>query len=255
MRTFTAAFRLQLQVIRSDPDYVMPLVTVPMFTVIFLAIVKHAGRDDLTAYAALAPVLIALWALSLYVSGEIIFRDRQDGVLESAVAAPARFPVVLLARVLAVTTVALLAFPEVWLVARLAFGVGIDVHHPVAFATTLALTVFATSGAGVIMASLFVVARSVRNFQNALTYPVYVLAGVLVPVSVLPDWLEPLSRAIFLSWSADLMRDALAAAAVDQLASRLAALAALGFANFAVGYVVLTWTLRRVRVSGTLGHI
>lgn len=255
MRVFAAAFRLQVQVIRSDPDYVMPLVTVPLFTIVFLAIVEHAGRSDLHAYVVLAPVLIALWALSLYVSGEIVDADRSQGVLESAVAAPAAFPLVLLARVLAVTAVALLAVPEVWLVARVLFGVELTLHHPELFVGTLVLTVFATSGAGVIMASLFVVARNVRNFQNALTYPVYVLAGVLVPVSVLPDWIEPLSRVVFLSWSADLLRDALQPAAVADAAPRLAAIVALGIANFAVGYALLTRMLRRVRVTGTLGHV
>jgi ABC-2 type transport system permease protein len=254
MRPFLAGFRLQIQVIRSDPDYVMPLVTVPLFTVVFLAIVEHAGRSDLTGYAVLAPVLIALWALSLYVSGEIVDSDRAQGVLESAVAAPSAFPLVLLARVLAVTTVALLAVPEVWLVARLLFDVRLEVHHPGAFAATLALTVLATSGAGVIMASVFVAARSVRNFQNSLTYPVYVLAGVFVPVSALPDWIEPLSWAIFLSWSADLLRDALAPNAIPHLVPRLAAVVSLGLGNFVVGYLVLTRMIRRVRVTGTLGH-
>ena len=138
--------------------------------------------------------------------------------------------------------------------ARFLFGVRVEVHHPELLAATLALTVLATSGAGVIMASVFVVARSVRNFQNALTYPVYVLAGVLVPVSLLPDWVEPFSRAIFLSWSADLLRDALQPAAVGSAGARLAAVAALGIANFAVGYAALTRMLRRVRASGTLGH-
>lgn len=256
MRTFTAAFRLQLQVIRSDPDYVMPLVvTVPLFTVIFLAIVRNAGRDDLTAFAVLAPVLISLWALSLYVSGEIVDGDRWHGVLESVVASPASFPVVLLARVTAVTTVALIAFGEAWLVAFLAFGVAVPIHHPGAFAATLAATVFATSGAGVIMASLFVVGRSVRNFQNALTYPFYVLGGVLVPVAVLPDWIEPVSRAVFLSWSADLLRDSLRAAPVDDPTARLAVVLALGIVNFGVGYVVMHRMLRRIRRTGTIGFV
>ncbi|MDP8911623.1 MAG: ABC transporter permease [Actinomycetota bacterium] len=253
MRTAAAAFRLQLRIIRSDPDYVMPLVTVPMFTLIFLAIVQHAGREDLTGYAVMAPVLIALWALSIYVSGEIVSTDRSYGVLESLVASPAPFPVVIGSRVLAVTTVALAAFVEAWLVARLAFGITVEIHHPLVFGSALGATVVATSGAGVIMAGLFVVGRSVRNFQNALTYPFYVLGGVLVPVTVLPDWIEPASRIVFLSWSADLLRDALAQPPIGNTPGRLAVILALGAANFAIGYVVLQRMLRRVRATGTLG--
>jgi hypothetical protein len=51
MRVFGAAVRLQLRIVRSDPDYLMPLVTVPLFSITFLAIVRQAGRDDLTGCA------------------------------------------------------------------------------------------------------------------------------------------------------------------------------------------------------------
>src|SRR5918996_5299855 len=91
MRAFVAGFRLQSRIVLTDPDYLMPLVTVPMFTITFLAIVRHAGREDLTQYALLAPVLIALWALALLDSGEIVDGDRWSGVLETVVAAPGSF--------------------------------------------------------------------------------------------------------------------------------------------------------------------
>jgi ABC-2 type transport system permease protein len=255
VREFGAGFRLQLRVIRSDPDYVMPLVTVPMFTITFLAIVLDAGRADLTSYALLAPVLIALWQLSLLDSGEIVEGDRWEGTLEPTIAAPARFPLVVLARILAVTTIALVAFAEVWVVARVLFGVGFSFHHPLAFVLTLAASAFAMSGTAVIMAALFVLARTARTFQNSLSFPFYVLGGVLVPVSVLPDWLEPVSRAIFLSWSADLLRESLRPAPVEDLAARLAVVVLLGAAGFLVGALLLRRILGRARTAGTLSLV
>lgn len=252
MRTFVAGFRHQLRVIASDPDYVMPLITVPMFTLTFLAIVRHAGREDLTSYALLAPVLIALWALSLFSSGEVIAEDRWEGTLEPAIAAPVSFASVVLGRIFGVTAVALISFAEVAVAAWLAFGVVIEVHHPAAFALTLAATAFAVSGTAVIMAALFVLSRSPRTFQNSLSFPFYVLGGVLVPVAFLPDWLEPLSRFVFLSWAADLLRASLAPEPIDDLAARLAAVAGLGAVGFAVGALLLRWILVRVRRDGSL---
>jgi ABC-2 type transport system permease protein len=252
MRTFVAGFRHQLRVIASDPDYVMPLITVPMFTLTFLAIVRHAGREDLTSYALLAPVLIALWALSLFSSGEVVAEDRWEGTLEPAIAAPASFAIVVLGRILGVTAVALISFAEVAVAAWLAFGVVVEVHHPVAFALTLAATAFAVSGTAVIMAALFVLSRSPRTFQNSLSFPFYVLGGVLVPVAFLPDWLEPLSRFVFLSWAADLLRASLAPEPVDDLAARLGAVVGLGAAGFAIGALLLRWILVRVRRDGSL---
>jgi ABC-2 type transport system permease protein len=252
VRAFAAGFRLQLRVVRSDADYVLPLATVPLFAITFLAIFRHAGRDDLTAYAVMAPVLIALWALALLDSGEIVEGDRWQGVLEPAVAAPASFPVIVLGRILAVTTIGLLSFAEVWLVARLLFGISIEIEHPIPFLLTLAATAFAVSGTAVIMAALFVLSRTPRTFQNSLSFPFYVLGGVLVPVSFLPDWLEPVSSVIFLSWSADLLRDSLDEAAVDDLAARLGAVVLLGAVGFAIGYALLARILHRARSHGTL---
>jgi ABC-2 type transport system permease protein len=252
MRTLLTGFRLQLRVIASDPDYVMPLITVPMFTITFLAIFQDAGREDLTSYAVLAPVLMALWALSLLSSGEVVAEDRWEGTLEPAIASPSSFAALVLGRILAVTSVALVSFAEVALAAWLVFGVTVEVHHPEAFALALAATAFAVSGTAVIMSALFVLTRSPRTFQNSLSFPFYVLGGVLVPVAFLPDWLEPLSSLVFLSWSADLLRSSLAPGPVDDLAVRVGAILVLGAAGFAIGAVLLRWILVRVRRDGSL---
>ena len=252
MTAFWAGFRLQLRVVSSDPDYVMPLVTVPMFTITFLAILRHAGREDLTSYALLAPVLIALWALSLMDAGEIISGDRWYGTLEPTIASPTALAPVVLGRVLAVTAVALVSFAEVWVAARLAFGVTFTIEHPREFLLTLAATTFAVSGTAVIMAALFVLSRSPRTFQNSLSFPFYVLGGVLVPVKFLPDWLEPLSSVVFLSWAADLLRATTATAPIDDFGRRVAMVVLLGSAGYVIGGAVMGYVLRRARREGTL---
>jgi ABC-2 type transport system permease protein len=249
-RTFAAGYKLQLRIVRSDPDFLMPLALVPFYTIAFLAIFRYAGRDDLTSYAVLAPVLIALWQLSLVTSGEIVADDRWQGTLELSVAAPASFDVAVASRVLAVTTIALLSFAEAWLIARVLFGIDIVFHHPHAFVLALAATTLAMAGTALIMAALFVVTRSARTFQNSLSFPFYVLGGVLVPVSYLPDWLEPLAAFVFLSWASDLLRDSLEPAAVDDLGLRLLVVLALGAAGFLVGRYLLARLLRHVRQTG-----
>jgi ABC-2 type transport system permease protein len=93
-----------------------------------------------------------------------------------------------------------------------------------------------------------------RAFQNSLNYPFYVLGGVMVPVSFLPGWLEPVSRAVFLSWSADLLRDALAPPAIPYLLPRLAAVLGLGLAGYATGVWLLHRAVDRLRKTGSLSH-
>lgn len=253
--TVLGALKLQLNVTRSDPELFAPLITVPLLTIAFLSIFRHAGRDDLATFGLLAPVLITMWSLSLYNSAEIIDADRWHGVLEPAVAAPASLATVVVSRIVAVTTVSFVSFFEVLGVGRFLFGIDVSVHHPGVFAATLVVTIVALSGTALLMAALFVLTRSVRTFQNSLSYPFYVLSGVVFPVSVLPNALEPLSGAVFLSWVAGLLRDSFEVAPVDAAARRVAIALGLGVAGFAVGAAVLARILRHLRKTGTLGLV
>jgi ABC-2 type transport system permease protein len=105
-----------------------------------------------------------------------------------------------------------------------------------------------------VMASVFALGRSTRIFQQTLTYPFYVLGGVIVPVALLPAWVRPLSRAVFLSWTADLLRDALQPSPVENVGGRLLGVVALGAAALAVGGFLLDRVMRRVRRTGTMGY-
>ncbi len=248
------SFLLQLHVIRRNPDYFLGLAIAPLSAVIFLSVVRHAGREDLVPFALVAPVLMALWRTSIMVSGEIINEDRGLGTMEPTIAAPGSYPTVVLGRIAAVSAVGLLGLPEVWLVARVIFDIRITVDHPLVFMLSLVAAAFAMSGTAVVMAAVFCLGRSSRIFQQTLTYPFYVLGGILVPVSVLPLWARPFSRLIFLSWTADLLRASLSPAPVEDVALRLAVILALGLAGFLGGTALLRRVLDRVRNLGTITY-
>jgi ABC-2 type transport system permease protein len=249
-------FAFEVRVLRRSFGEMVVLVTAPLMTLVFLAITRHAGRDDLAPYAVLAPALIVLWGTALQISGEIVAREREFGALEALVAAPASFGAVTTGRIAAVTLLSLVGFAESWLAAWLVFGVVVTIWHPVAFTAALVVTGLAMAGTASIMAALFVLARSARAFQNSLNYPFYVLGGVMVPVSLLPGafWLEPVSKAVFLSWSADLLRDALSPAAVPDLLPRLGVVLALGAIGYLLGVVLLRRAVDRLRRTGTMGY-
>lgn len=250
---FRAGVWFQFRHVRARlPDSVFPLLTTPFFTIIFLSIVRHAGRPDLGGYALLAPVLIALWWISLFEAGHVVAGDRWLGTLEGLLAAPVSLPAVVLGRVVVVTAIGLASFVEVLLVAAAVFGITVDVRHPGAFALTLVATAFAMAGTSVVIAALFVLTRSSVGWANSLSYPFYVLGGVLVPVAYLPEWIRPLSSAVFLSWSADLLRATLAAEPIEGFPARLGMVVALGGLGFAFGTLLLERVLRKARADGTL---
>ncbi|MFX0537378.1 ABC transporter permease [Ornithinimicrobium sp. Y1847] len=252
--TYLAGWRMQLQSMRGNPDWFLTLILAPLQTVVFVTIFQHAGRGDLTAYGILAPALIALWGLSLQTSGELITHERENGSLEGLLAAPGRFDVVMLGRISAVTTLSLLAFVECWLTGWLLTGQWLTITHPGMFVLAVLVSAWAMTGWAGVMASVFVLARSARTFQNSLSYPFYVLGGVLVPVAMLPDWLQPVTRVVFLSWSSDLMRDSLTVGPLAHPWASLAAIAALGLAGYLLGHHLLHRALARVRTTGSLAH-
>jgi ABC-2 type transport system permease protein len=253
VRAFLAGARIQLRFLRAYPDSLIPFFTAPLFTIIFMMIFRHAGRADLTAYAAIAPVFIALWWLALFNAGWTITVERWNGTIEMLVAAPSSFAAVILGRITATTMIGVVSFAEAWLVARLIFGTTVRIHHPWTFVLTIVVTLAAMAGTSVAMSSLFVLARNAVTFSNSASYPFYVLGGILAPVSVLPVWLRPLSAVVFLSWSADLLRATLRAGPVHELSFRVGMVALLGACGFAVGAYAMKVILTRVRGNGELG--
>ena len=252
MHGFLAGVRLESRILRSELDALIPLVTAPLFTIIFLTIVRHGGREDLQPDALMAPVLMTLWWFALFQGGNLVTGDRWQGLLEWVLAVPVAFASVVLGRIAAIMALGLFGFVEVWAIGKLMFGIGIPFDHPLELVLTLLATVFAMSGTAVAFAALFVLTRNAYTFGNSASFPFYVLGGVFAPIAILPGWIQPISSAIFMSWSADLLRASLKPAAIDQFWTRLGMVFLLGAISFAFGRAMLAVVLRRMRVTGEL---
>lgn len=251
---FGGGARLQLRQLGRSPDGFLAWCTTPLTTLALMAVLLHAGREDLAPHALLAPVLMGMWAEALHVGGEVIAVERRSGRMDALLAAPAPFAAQHLGRMAAVSASSLAAVPLAWVPGSLLLGSAVPIGHPVLFATTLLLTAFAMCATATLMSCGFVLARSAGSVRNALSYPFFVLGGVLVPVSLLPAWVEVPASMFFLSWSSDLLRDAVGSPVVDAAGWRLAALAGLALGCWAIALLALSRTLLRARASGEVGH-
>ena len=252
MRAFAAGFGLELRIVRAAPDALIPLVTAPVFALIFLTIVRQSDRPDLQADALMAPVLMTLWWIALQNAGNMITGDRWQALLEPLLATPASLASVLLGRIVALTCLGLFSFFEVWALGRLGFGVSIPFEHPLALVLTLLVIALATAGTSVAFAAVFVLTRNAYTFTNSLSYPLYLLGGVFVPVAILPGVLQPISSGIFMAWGADLLRASLRPPPIDDLWQRLGMIVLLGAISYGVGRAILFHVMRRMRANGEL---
>lgn len=253
MSELLAGLRLQLLLFRRNPGHLLIFVTTPFFSAIFLSGVRQAGRESLLGYAVLGPSLVGLWAVSMDLGGSIIDSERTQQTFELLVIAPSSFLRVMAGRVVTVTGLGMLTFPESILFARLAFGVRLHIARPVPMALTLAVTAVAMAGTSTAMAAVFVAARAARRFANVLGYPFYILGGLLVPITFLPLWTRPLSWLTYLYWSAGLLRASLSTQPIVQLGWRLLAVLGLGLLTYVLGLYLIRRVIDRLRREGTIG--
>jgi ABC-2 type transport system permease protein len=82
------------------------------------------------------------------------------------------------------------------------FGYSLQMDQPVLFFVSVLLSVFAFISFSLVIAPIFVMYREVQQWQNAMEYPVYILAGFLFPVLLLPGWTTPVSYLLSPYWAA-----------------------------------------------------
>ncbi len=91
---------------------------------------------------------------------------------------------------------------------RVFFGVPLDFVHPWLFALALPVTVLSLGLLGLVLASTFVLYRHASAFSNLLEYPIWLVTGLLVPLSLLPGWVEPISWVLAPTWGMEAVRNA-----------------------------------------------
>ena len=146
--------------------------------------------------------LTGLWSSLLFISGNSISVERWQGTLESLVGVPTPFDVIVFGKNLANVAQSLLSMIVAYLLAALFFGYSLHMDQPLLFFASLLLSVFAFISFGLVIAPIFVMYREVQQWQNAMEYPVYILAGFLFPVLLLPGWTTPISYLLPPYWAA-----------------------------------------------------
>ncbi len=201
IRVFANGLRIHLvQLLRSPFDIVAMLV----WPIVFASIAYYLiGADADTAVlftASLGAAMMLMWSQVIVGSGFALDQQRNQGTLELLVAAP-----VPLVAVIAPIMIASAAFGIYGLLVtlawgRLAFGIPVTVHEPLAFVLAAGAAILGVGLLGMIAASLFVLSRAASYLGVALQYPVYLASGLIVPLAILPGWLGPVSWILAPTW-------------------------------------------------------
>ena len=181
-----------------------------IFTVLFQPIIiavlglwmlKDKGADS-AMFVVVGSGLTGLWSSLLFISGGSINAERWSGTLESLVALPTPFEVIVFGKNLANVMQSLVSMVVGYFIAAFAFGYSLNIQQPLLFVVSLVLAVIAFISFGLIIAPIFVMNPGVRAWQNAMEFPVYVLCGFLFPIALLPGWTSPVSWLLPPYWAA-----------------------------------------------------
>jgi ABC-2 type transport system permease protein len=172
-----------------------------MIALLALWMLKDKG-PEYAIFVVVGSGLTGLWSSLLFISGNSINAERWSGTLESLVAVPTPFEVIVFGKNLANVIQSLISMVIGYMIAAWLFGYDLTVAQPLYFLVTVFLSVFAFISFGLIIAPVFVMNPGVRAWQNAMEFPVYVLCGFLFPIALLPGWTTPVSYLLPPYWAA-----------------------------------------------------
>jgi ABC-2 type transport system permease protein len=251
LRIVWAGWKFYVKSLTLSGFFILTSVLQPVIfaTIAFLMFRAGAGEGTLL-YVALGAGMMGIWSSTLFGSGGAIQWQRWQGTLEYLIAVPPAFVLVLLPLTLATSTIGLYSLTATLFWGRVFFDVPFDLEHPVLFAVAIPATVIGLGLLGLVMAASFILWRSGANaLSNLLEYPVWLATGLLVPLSLLPGWVEPISWILAPTWGVRAIREA--ALGGDPLGPTLMCIA-LGALYLVLGTILLAHFERLARQRATL---
>jgi hypothetical protein len=199
--------------------------------------------------ASLGAAVMLMWSLVVIGSSNALENQRWLGTLELLVAAPVPF-----VAIIAPITVASGVVGGYALVATLAWGsllfhVPLVIDHPFAFAVAVPACMLAIGMLGLVMAATFVLYRAAFSLGIALQYPVWIATGLLVPLTILPAFVEKIGWFLGPYWGFRAIREAALGSSPWPSIGMCVVVSA---AYLAIGTVCLEWFVRIARSRGTL---
>jgi ABC-2 type transport system permease protein len=222
----------------------------PLFFATVAFFMFRAGDDPKPLlYASLGAAVMGIWGTTSTAAGGSLAQQRWHGTLELLVAAPASFGLILLPTTIAMASIGIYSMASTLLWGWLVFGIELTIESPVAFVLAIPATVVSIGALGFLLAVAFVRFRQAWALGNMLEYPVWLISGFLVPLTLFPDWVRPISWALAPTWGITAIREA---ALGGSPYGDVAAAIGLGVFYVLAGIVLVNRALHSARQQATL---
>ena len=237
------------QLSRSPLEITISLVVPVVQATLAVYLFRAGGESHRLIEAAVGAGMMGVWSSVLFGSGGAIQNQRWQGTLEMIMLAPRRPVLVILPITIATALTGTYAVLATLAWGRLLYGIRLDFAHPVAFVIAAPICILSLGMFGLLLAATFVLTRNANALANSLEYPVWLVSGMLVPITVLPQWTSPIAAVLPTTWAARALREATGGGPVWPSVAICAAISAL---CLLIGAFTLTYVERRARATATL---
>lgn len=210
---------------------------------------------DYFGFALIGLAFYPLIATSLSSFGEAIMEEQASGTLEAMLLTPTSLSTMLVGSALwglltgGLSLLSYLAFGSV------VFGVPLNWASLPTALVVLVLAMAATSGIGMLNAAVVVLVKRGTPTIWAYGAAASVLGGMLYPISVLPEWLQPLSHLLPVTYALDGMRQALLSGrSLAEIWHDVVALCLFIVVLVPAGMASFAWAVRRAKIDGSLNQ-
>ena len=218
---------------------------------VFGLLARYAGDAATVQYMLIGNCLVQV-CLGGLAAANTVAEERGLGSLPLLLASPVNRFVNFLQRGLVHILDSLVSVLAAFLVAATVFDVDFSASNWAAIGVALGVATLSTVCLGLMFGALALAYENFFLVLNLLWLLILLVTGVNVPVSRLPEWLQPLSAALPFTRSLQAAREAIAGAPLGALAGPLLGEVALAGAYLGLGYVVLVALERLARRRGTL---
>lgn len=228
--------------------FISPLIFATLAFFLFQSGGGTAGQTLL--YVALGAGMMGVWSTTLFGCGGAIAWQRWEGTLELLVSAPSRYDFILVGQTFGAVVLGFYGIVATLAWGVLLFGMPIEATFPLVLPLSLLAAIVSLGSLGMLIATTFVLYRHANALGNLLEYPIWLITGLLVPISVLPLWIKPISYLLAPTWGMEAIRGATIGAEPPLLAIAMCFILAVAY--YVAARYTLVFVLDKARRDATL---
>lgn len=180
-----------------------------LYAFLLFMMYKDTTNSNIGEQIFISSGLMTLWSSIIFSSAGDIERERYMGTLEFIYASPSDFRMIFLGKVLGNMLLGIFSMLLSLLCVTLLFGQSVQVQHPLEFILAFILAIVSFAVISLLAGLLFTLSRNSRILMNCLEYPIYILCGIVFPISILPGGLQFLSYLLSPTWAVELLRSSM----------------------------------------------